>query len=69
MTVRHQQRNDNSGNSLSDWKLVVALALMTIVILGTLWLTGSVKAAIAVTVPQLIGLGAITIRSRATEDS
>jgi len=28
-----------------------------------------VKAAIAVTVPQLIGLGAITIRSRATEDS
>jgi hypothetical protein len=42
---------------LSDWKLVVALALMAVVILATLWMTGSVMAAVVVTIPFLIALG------------
>jgi hypothetical protein len=57
MTVRRDGQNDNSGNPLSDWKLVVALALMAVVILATLWMTGSVMAAVVVTIPFLIALG------------
>jgi hypothetical protein len=62
MTVRRAASDDNSSIRLTGWKLVAALALMTLVILGTLWLTGSPKAAIVVTIPLLMGLGAITIR-------
>jgi hypothetical protein len=62
MTVRRADLDDNSSIRLTGWKLVAALALMTVVILGTLWLTGSPKAAIIVTFPLLMGLGVITIR-------
>ena len=64
MTVRGEGPNDNHVIRLSGWKLVAALALMTVVILGALWLTGEVKSAMMVTVPLLVALGAISIRSR-----
>jgi hypothetical protein len=62
MTLRRDEENDNSVIRLSGWKLVAALLVMAVVIISTLWITGSVKAAITVTVPLLIGLGAISIR-------
>jgi hypothetical protein len=62
MTVRRIDQNDNSGNSLSDWKLVVAVGVLAIVIISTLWLTGSEKAAVYVTFPLLIAIGVVSIR-------
>jgi hypothetical protein len=46
---------------LSDWKLVVAVALISIVIVVALWLTGSEKAAVIVTFPLLLALGVVSI--------
>jgi hypothetical protein len=62
MTLRRQDENHNLVIRLSGWKLVVALLVMAIVIISALWMTGSVKAAILVTFPLLVGLGAISIR-------
>lgn len=61
MTVRRYNQNDNFVNRLSDWKLVVAVALISIVIIAALWMTGSEKAAIIVTIPLLATLGVISI--------
>jgi hypothetical protein len=62
MTLRRDDETHNSVIRLSGWKLVAALLVMAVVIISTLWITGSVRAAITVTVPLLIGLGAISIR-------
>jgi hypothetical protein len=41
---------------LSGWELVAALAVIAVVILGTLWMTKSVIAAVLITIPLLIAL-------------
>ena len=61
MTVRRVPHDDNSVSRLSGWKLVAALAVIAVVIMATLWITGSEKAAVAVTVPLLLVLGVISL--------
>jgi hypothetical protein len=64
MTLRRDEENHNSVIRLSGWKLVAALLLMAIVIISTLWITRDVRSAVAVTLPLLIGVGAVTVRLR-----
>ena len=61
MTVRRVRQNDNFVGRLSGWKLVAALMVIAAVIIATLLITGSEKAAIAVTVPLLLVLGVISL--------
>jgi hypothetical protein len=61
MTLRRVDQKDNHVITLSDWKLVVAVAVVATVIVVTLWLTGSEKAAVIVTFPLLLVLGVISI--------
>jgi hypothetical protein len=57
MTVRGVNPPDNAVIRLSGWELVAALAVIAVVILGTLWMTKSVIAAVLITIPLLIAFG------------
>jgi hypothetical protein len=56
MTVGSVNPLDNLVTRLSGWELVAALAVIAVVILGTLWMTKSVIAAVLITIPLLIAL-------------
>jgi hypothetical protein len=56
MTVGSVNPLDNLATRLSGWELVAALAVIAVVILGTLWMTKSVIAAVLITIPLLIEL-------------
>jgi hypothetical protein len=56
MTVGGVPSLDNSVTRLSGWELVAALAVLAVLILGTLWMTKSVIAAVLITIPLLIAL-------------
>jgi hypothetical protein len=56
MTVREGSAGDKHPY-LSSWKLVIALVVVAIVALVTLWLTNSPEAVVVVVAPFLLILG------------
>ena len=61
MTVKGSNPDDNLVSRLSGWKLVAAVTVIAAVIVAALWMTGSEKSAIWVTVPLLLVLGVISL--------
>jgi hypothetical protein len=62
MTLRGAAENSKEEipepqHGLSGWQLVVALVVIGVVIIATLWITKSPAAVTGVTVPLLIALG------------